>query len=77
MDTRTAYDYAKPSTLIAIIADAIDHVNEYTSPASLANVKQITADAWEGLVANAGLEEAVEMACDAGISMDTLEELTS
>ena len=77
MDTRTAYDYAKPTTLIAIITDAIDHVNRFISPASLANVKQITADAWAALVANAGLEEAVEMACDAGISLDTLDELTN
>ena len=75
MDTRCSYDYAKPTTLIAIIADALDHVNQYTRPANLATAKQITADAWDALVANVGQDEAVEMAWDAGISLDTLEEM--
>ena len=75
MDTQCSYDYAKPTTLIAIIADALDHVNQYTRPANLATAKQITADAWDALVTNVGQDEAVEMACDAGISLDTLEEM--
>ena len=75
MDTRRSYDYAKPTTLVAIIADALDHVNQYTRPATLATARQIIADAWDALVANVGQDEAVEMVEGAGISLDTLEEM--
>ena len=75
MDTRCSYDYAKPTTLIAIIVDVIDHVNQYTRPATLATAKQIIADARDALVANVGQDEAVEMVEDAGISLDILEEM--
>jgi len=78
MDTRRSYDYAKPTTLIAIIADALEVTSHgKAGPLSVTylDTKAIVSDAWDALVANAGQDEAVEMAMNAGISLDRLEEL--
>ena len=77
MDTRRSYDYAKPTTLILIITDALESVSDKAGPLSVTylDTKAIVQDAWFALVANAGNDEAVEMAMNAGISLDRLEEL--
>lgn len=77
MDTRRSYDYAKPTTLIAIIADALESVSDKAGPLSVTylDTKAIVRDAWSALVANVGQDDAVEMAIDAGISLNRLEKL--
>ena len=76
MNTRRSYDYAKPTTLIAIITDAFESVSPKAGPLSVTylDTKTIISDAWAALVANAGQDEAVEMAMNAGINLDDLEE---
>ena len=77
MDTRRSYDYAKPTTLILIITDALESVSPRAGTLSVTylDTKAIVRDAWDALVINAGNDEAVEMAMNAGINLDTLEEL--
>ena len=75
MDTRRSYDFAKPNTLIAIITDAIEHLHPTVGSQTYLDTKAIVRDAWDALVANVGQDDAVEMAMDAGISLDKLEEL--
>ena len=75
MDTRRSYDYAKPTTLILIITDAIEHLHPTVGSQTYLDTKAIVSDAWAALVANVGQDDAVQMACDTGISLDRLEEL--
>ena len=75
MDIRLAYSYAKPTTLIAIIVDAVEALHptagEWSN--SYIAVKRIVSTAWTELEANVGMEDAIEMAADAGLTPDSLE----
>jgi hypothetical protein len=64
------------TTLILIIADAIEHLHPIMGSQAHLDTKIIVSDTWHALVTNVGLEEAMEMACDAGISPYILGQLT-
>ena len=76
MNLRYSYDYAKPTTLTAIIADALDAVHPTAGPQSNVRreVEEIVGAAWNALIANVGVDDAVQMAIDAGIDYNDLPE---
>ena len=69
MHIRPSYDYAKPTTLVAIISDAMESADFNADPMTITNqqVNTIVSAAFDALVANAGQDEALEMLVNAGI----------
>lgn len=64
---RTAFDHLTPTTLVSIIVDA-------TAPVSFTPRPQdMISAAWDALLTNVGTEDAIDMAVDAGISLDDLD----
>ena len=67
MELRQAFDYFRPSALIAVIADMTD--DDIAGPTE----RLIVQDAWDALIVNVSLEDAIEMAMNAGIDYTDLE----
>lgn len=69
MNTRNSYDYAKPTTLVLIISDALDSLPLTAQRLSriYMEVREIVTDAFNALEANTGAEDAFEMLLQAGI----------
>ena len=74
MNTRTSYGYAKPTTLVLIISDALDSVSWNAGPLSITftNTREIVTDAYNALAANVGTEDANDMLLNAGIGAEEL-----
>ena len=77
MNTRRSYDYAKPTTLIAIISDALDSVSPNAGPLSITftDTREIVTDAYNALTANVGTEDANDMLFEAGIGAEELDKV--
>ena len=66
MNLRYAFDYFAPTTLVAVISD---QMNSTTGP----DQRTIVRAAYDALTANVGVDDALEMLLDAGITADDME----
>lgn len=75
MKIRRAYNYAAPTTLVAIISDAIESVDPTAGPLAVvrSDVREIVREACYALGINVGLEDMLDMLLAAGIDANTLD----
>ena len=66
MNIRYAFDYLSPTTLVAVIND---QMNTATGP----DQRTIVQAAYDALVANAGIDEALDMLTNIGIDYMDME----